>query len=185
MFRRLFTIACALSLCMCVGTGALWVRSCYTWDELTIERIPVARYEEFTNCTFYAENNRGQLTVAFQRMGQPAGPRRWRFSFDEPYELQAIERVPLRHWLGCDGWHIRREGHLEVGITLPLWLLTAVLAVLPIARALARRSGSSRHLRCRRCGYDLRATPHRCPECGADVTAALSSAGGKIADNGR
>ena len=55
----------------------------------------------------------------------------------------------------------------------PAWVLTAALALLPVGRSVA--AVGSRHTRCRRatgglcgtCGYDLRATPHRCPECGA------------------
>jgi hypothetical protein len=61
------------------------------------------------------------------------------------------------------------ESYIESGI--PLWLLIAVTAVLPLrwaVRFLARwRAKRQRPGICRRCGYDLRATPERCPECGA------------------
>jgi hypothetical protein len=59
-------------------------------------------------------------------------------------------------------------GHGGVAVPIPYWLPT--LPALAIAffavRALVRRNPNSPGL-CPRCGYDLRATPDRCPECGA------------------
>ncbi|MEZ0264948.1 MAG: hypothetical protein ACAI43_09495, partial [Phycisphaerae bacterium] len=52
-------------------------------------------------------------------------------------------------------------------LTVPYWALCAGSAVLPVAAALRRRRARDPEaLPCRACGYDLRATPGRCPECG-------------------
>ena len=53
-------------------------------------------------------------------------------------------------------------------VSVPLWLPAALLIVLPAVR-LAFRRRVAKGL-CRRCGYDLRATPERCPECGTPAT---------------
>ena len=55
-------------------------------------------------------------------------------------------------------------------IELPIWLLVLALPILPFGQAqeyLLRR----KHYEglCVKCGYDLRATPDRCPECGQSV----------------
>ena len=68
------------------------------------------------------------------------------------------------------GAHWQRGRHVE--LTLPLWFIVAVASILPITWELRHRRGRTRRLRLRRglcasCGYDLRATPQRCPECGA------------------
>jgi hypothetical protein len=53
-------------------------------------------------------------------------------------------------------------------LVLSLWLVSGVAAVLPLARFVpARRFRKARPGMCVACGYDLRATPDRCPECGA------------------
>jgi len=60
--------------------------------------------------------------------------------------------------------------------SLPHWLLCLFTALPPaiacarFARGRRRRRRSRRGL-CRACGYDLRATPGRCPECGTAAAA--------------
>jgi hypothetical protein len=53
-------------------------------------------------------------------------------------------------------------------ITVPYWSIVIALAPLPIVwmrhrwhAARAKQEG-----KCSKCGYDLRASPERCPECG-------------------
>ena len=57
-------------------------------------------------------------------------------------------------------------------ILIPAWLPAAIAAMLPAWRLhrARRRAVRLRDGRCPACGYDLRATPDRCPECGAGAT---------------
>jgi hypothetical protein len=66
---------------------------------------------------------------------------------------------------------------------VPYWAAFVVVS-LPLVRGafvVARRRHRRRHGRCVRCGYDLRETPQRCPECGQDAgsgdEAAVKTAG--------
>jgi hypothetical protein len=48
-------------------------------------------------------------------------------------------------------------------VFVPIWLAMLLVGAVPFARRLRRRRAVGV---CSRCGYDLRATPGRCPECG-------------------
>jgi hypothetical protein len=73
---------------------------------------------------------------------------------------------------------VSRSGDLDVGIsqrtvTIPLLIPVIITVLLPVhwfhgwctARERRRDAARPPHL-CAVCGYDLRATPDRCPECG-------------------
>jgi hypothetical protein len=60
------------------------------------------------------------------------------------------------------------ETRTYAGARVPHWFAATVLALLPARWIISRRRGGKKaaFALCRRCGYDLRATPDRCPECG-------------------
>jgi hypothetical protein len=66
-------------------------------------------------------------------------------------------------------------------LALPHWVGVMMFAVLPawaMSRAVRSRVVQRRRARrslCAHCGYDLRASPDRCPECGTPVTANQTS----------
>ena len=62
---------------------------------------------------------------------------------------------------------------LEWQVTFPAWVPVALAGVLPAFSlvGLVRRSRRGRAGLCRNCGYDLRASTERCPECGEPVSA--------------
>jgi rubrerythrin len=108
-------------------------------------------------------------------------------------ERFAVLRASLRELHGraavADGDEERRQMRLQLELNalsngrdgnawevhFPAWLAAAVTAMLPafwarrtvVARRLRRTARRRDCGQCERCGYDLRATPGRCPECGA------------------
>src|SRR5688500_1589106 len=83
-----------------------------------------------------------------------------------------VEGNPLR------GWDARGERIAYgswTGVAVPFWALVLVSTPLP-ALWLRRRVRVRRLKRaglCPACGYDLRATPNRCPECARGVTSVV------------
>src|SRR5688572_2101807 len=100
--------------------------------------------------------------------------RSWEAETDRP----TVEKLAWRLFWGDGDYSGGRRGdfalmwrsdeyHFAV-VLMPIWTITLLAAVVP-GCALAgwlRRRRRMNDLRCGSCGYDLRATPGRCPECG-------------------
>jgi hypothetical protein len=87
-----------------------------------------------------------------------------------PWYLRAVASTGF--CVGCNVCDIpftsqgRSRGWDQINIYTPLWAwVAATLGVLAVRAAMRRRRRAVQGI-CLKCGYDLRATPDRCPECG-------------------
>ena len=59
------------------------------------------------------------------------------------------------------------EGYAtHYGLGLPIWFLELLASLWIVRSAFGQLKPAVQSTLCKRCGYDLRATPERCPECG-------------------
>jgi hypothetical protein len=166
MRRKLFTLAAAASAVVCLVVILLWVRSYWvaeTWDR--------AEPQAFVS----VGSSRGQVgwvridyrgtTVRYRRSpGYHAGPAEaggWD-TIPTSWSFAGFRWISYRPSLGPFG-----PGPLVRAFTVPDCALVLAAGILPglwlVMRG--RRHRAARKC-CRVCGYDLRDTPNRCPECG-------------------
>jgi hypothetical protein len=89
----------------------------------------------------------------------------WQNAGFDAFDLQLKPRYnafALHDWLQ-PRWSGRARS-----IALPYWAIAVAFCILPgiVLLRFIRHTHRSRVGRCPSCGYDLRATPDRCPECG-------------------
>jgi hypothetical protein len=185
--RRLLPIlrnvSLLLSLLLYVVTMGMWLRSYWVSDTLLW-------WHPTRPILYSAACSRGR--IAYQS-DEPRNPQLIARLYQPGPTAYHVVPVPSDDWEA--GWGVSFESrHTFIGFAylratrfgqistqmcvLPLWFVALLTALPPVAYALRARSRRRVMGACLRCGYDLRATPDRCPECGSVPTAKPARPGG-------
>lgn len=188
MIRRTLV---AVSLLLFLATVFLWAHSRrqprgWTWSDGV--RVPTAGYQIawremlFLNdgrVVYVRDRSTGDGRVYSERMNPEAVSFAITF-FDDPQPATPLPAPSFsRRFMGFEhtvlyGYPMSASSfkppmpdltHIRA---VPLWPLAVLFALLPmhaLYRVIRRRNRLEKH-ECPRCGYDMRATPERCPECG-------------------
>jgi hypothetical protein len=171
--RRLFNLLAAVSLVLCVAMTSTWASSYY-------REFSLLRHSDTRAWSLRLFRGRLDLRrVVFPQETLPAplngkevydpAPAPWRifvYLADPPprygfaWLSSATDPIWFKSAQGIRSFWILRA---PVG---PMCIAVAIVAGCCVC-ALVRHARLPVKGCCRKCGYDLRATPHRCPECGA------------------
>jgi hypothetical protein len=172
--RRLFNFLTLLSLLLCLATVALWMRSYSRRQALLLFATSPGWIERLA-----IESLVGELSLSYDQFLGGTEDSGWIYEVSSPYSVTTHGEL-LREYprprsatflgFGYDFYYSRSTDHPARAIWFPHWFLALILAVLPALRLrnLLRTRRRNRIGLCPHCGYDLRASPSRCPECGAD-----------------
>jgi hypothetical protein len=159
MTRRLLNFLTLLSLLLCVAVVALWVRSYWAWDSWEIatpfDTDLTAQTTRPGSVDLFRHHHAHFRHISASTWGAEGTN-----TFDVP---------------GVLGFATGRLGAWRF-IKVPFWFPTACTLVLPLSRLVRTLTRRRRYAsgRCASCGYDLRATPDRCPECGHTPAGAIA-----------
>jgi hypothetical protein len=177
MKRKLFTILAAVSLMVMAlsiagglsSRSGFWVRhSALNRDRASFRQWSCFGYRGrcvVTRGTYYLGQ---QQQTSFVR-GWQSGWLRSNPSLDRWW-------IPTTFGFGLAQEEERLYGYegsyAGYGLCFPFWALVVVAAILPVCKAILlwHKLTCIQMGRCVTCGYDVRATPQRCPECGTPST---------------
>jgi hypothetical protein len=183
MKRRLFPILSALSLLLFVAVCVLWVRSYWVAGDLSLNVVRHPTPDLRVGRAYHIRFSCGEVRLAYWHdRGHPSliqGKNPLLYWYSRPAEVfWRDERSKLaRIGFHSHGNNMALPSGLDVFnrfVTVPAWLPAFLLALLPCAWVTSHVRRNRRLVggHCPSCGYDLRATPERCPECGAAPTKA-------------
>jgi hypothetical protein len=185
MKRRLLNLLTALSLLLSIAVAALWA-----WSYRRCATIGCASTASVPTLLWSIHTWPGHVDVWHSRRWRTPPP-----PPDPPHWFVVTFPTPVHNTdMSAEQWHVALLGVVLAGhdrvksgttgagpytlrdsfhtLILPYWVPWAATAALPsmhVARAFRRRRRQDAR-RCPSCGYDLRATPGRCPECGTPAT---------------
>ena len=172
MIRRLFNLFTDLSLVLGLACIGMWVRSGYVGD--SIVKDYASKRVQFSSIS---GDIKISLSQALTYSREKPLPLMWT---SDSVEWFSGRQGPIWEW----NWPFyasylstqvingsAKTDRLQI-VRLPYWLLTIPTALLPGFRVGLWFWGRWKTKRrsklglCLQCGYDLRASPERCPECG-------------------
>jgi hypothetical protein len=168
--RWLFNITSILSLLICIATAAVWIRSYFVGDNW------VWYEQECQNCYNTIRSGRGWIRYGWTDMTMMTGinPPAGHFALKPAEALYPFgvawgnDKIPGYRYYGHSTALV-----VDVAYAIPF----AITAMLPSIWLLSyrRRRRRARVGLCKVCGYDLRASPARCPECGTCSSTAVQA----------
>jgi hypothetical protein len=194
VYLILFKSLTALSLLLFAATIFLWIRSYAVWENFILS----VGHEKAWPIIYVINSSDGNLTwvrsisdtrveklrrgyrqfpvdrkgmTNFEAIFRNAGGK-YRFGFGWLRQTCALPDYAYAGW-SIFRPDVQRETRVVI---IPLWSVAILTGLLPTGVLIRRirRRGRAVGL-CPICGYDLRATPDRCPECGTITPGGLSS----------
>jgi len=175
-----------LWLTLVVFMSVMWVRSYWRWDNITRthEHESIGDQSEMTASVISSWGRVEISSVENHTRYSPIGIvfRAWIREHDEAtWERRSDRATPPGPGAKRFAWEVQRlgdrsSGGTYVSISFPYWTpmlaIAAPMLILAPMRVRRRRVAVRRAAGlCVQCGYDLRASPERCPECGTPAPA--------------
>ena len=169
-----------MSLVLCMATAVLWVRSYFVADYIEVRKdwkfsawSDVGTFR-LSSSSIVVEMVNGQ-GAAIDSFG---GPYSQRWDVAGRHAPKSTRRGLGLTTFGAGPWKSIISGRLNISVgargydlEFPHWVLVVALSIAPAIRVRKRRMvRRAVGEYCSACGYDLRATPDRCPECGTLVS---------------
>jgi hypothetical protein len=178
MRRKFFAIA-LLSTLASLLLLILWISSYWWAVAILFDDAPKAEESGPAHDSGSVISLSGSLTYMHNVWSDVhAGSRRdWHFAFTRRSDINAFILGDVENHRA---FHFDRRTD-EIGsftfISCPHWALLIPASIIPGVRLLSFAQRRRRRITgaCRNCGYDLRATPDRCPECGTEAKTQVST----------
>ena len=157
--RVLINGLAVLSAVLFVAACAMWVRSSHVADTVILRFGRFAAFIDSASGVWSVDLNfpPGDRAWEFHSVWHTSGDVGWRFLLRAPGFSKGTTSDPVLGW--------------TLSLSVPYWFLLILFSIAPLTRWRMMRCVVAAGL-CPQCGYDLRATPERCPECGFRTSSA-------------